>query len=158
MIAMADEDDIIAYVSSGHGTTYSGGETICLWDYSVGQNGEDGSFTDVELAAAFAPAVSEIFVFLDHCYSGGMNELMSNANGGNVYLTTTCTEDGYGYDVSTYANGAWTYWFLEAGLIGQGFTSMEACFDWAFANYPYDNKVIDSPQEFDGNPLEAFTL
>ncbi|MDF1537877.1 MAG: caspase family protein [Candidatus Thorarchaeota archaeon] len=156
MIALADADDIIVYASSGHGTTYSGGETICLWDYGVGQNGEDGSFTDVELAAAFEPAVSEVFIFLDHCYSGGMNEVMANANGANIYLTTTCTDSGYGYDVSTYSNGAWTYWFLEAGLVGQGFTSMELCFDWALSNYPYDRD--DTPQEFDGNPLEDFLL
>ena len=155
-INLADEDDIIVYASSGHGTTYSGGETICLWDYGVGQNGEDGSFTDVEMAAVFAPAVSEVFVFLDHCYSGGMNELMLNSNSANIYLTTTCTDDGYGYDVSTYSNGAWTYWFLEAGLVGQGFTTMEACFDWALANYPYDKG--DTPQEFDGDLLVNFTL
>ncbi|MFW9932402.1 MAG: caspase family protein, partial [Candidatus Thorarchaeota archaeon] len=155
-VGLADEDDIIVYASSGHGTTYSGGETICLWDYGVGQNGEDGSFKDVELAAAFEPAVSEVFIFLDHCYSGGMNEVMLNANSANIYLTTTCTDDGYGYDVSTYSNGAWTYWFLEAGLVGQGFTNMEQCFDWALSNYPYDKG--DTPQEFDGNTLELFTL
>jgi hypothetical protein len=155
-IALADEDDIIVYASSGHGTTYTGGETLCMWDYGVGQNGEDGSFRDVEMAAVFAPAVSQVFVFLDHCYSGGMNELMFNSNSANIYLTTTCTDDGYGYDVSTYSNGAWTYWFLEAGLVGQGFTTMEACFDWALSNYPYDKG--DTPQEFDGNPLLNFTL
>ncbi|MFW9920235.1 MAG: Ig-like domain-containing protein [Candidatus Thorarchaeota archaeon] len=155
-VGLADEDDIIVYASSGHGTTYSGGETICLWDYGVGQNGEDGSFKDVELAAAFEPAVSEVFIFLDHCYSGGMNEVMLNANSANIYLTTTCTDDGYGYDVSTYSNGAWTYWFLEAGLVGQGFTNMEQCFDWALSNYPYDKG--DTPQEFDGNIFELFTL
>jgi hypothetical protein len=155
-IALADEDDIIVYASSGHGTTYTGGETICLWDYGVGQNGEDGSFRDVELAAVFAPAVAEVFIFLDHCYSGGMNEVMYNSNGANVYLTTTCTDSGYGYDVSTYSNGAWTYWFLEAGLVGQGFTTMEQCYAWASANYPYDK--ADAPQQFDGSPLEDFTL
>ncbi len=155
-VGLADDDDIIVYASSGHGTTYSGGETICLWDYGVGQNGEDGSFKDVELAAAFAPAVAEVFIFLDHCYSGGMNEVMLNANSANIYMTTTCTDDGYGYDVSTYSNGAWTYWFLEAGLVGQGFTNMEQCFDWALSNYPYDRG--DTPQEFDGNLSELFTL
>lgn len=155
-INLADDDDIIVLASSGHGATYSGGETICLYDFGAGQNGEDGSFTDVEMAAVFAPAVSEVFVFLDHCYAGGMNELMSNANGANIYMATTCTDDGYGWDVPTYSNGAWTYWFLEAGLVGQGFTTMEACFDWASANYPYDGG--DTPQEFDGDIFVSFTL
>ncbi len=155
-IALADEDDIIVFASSGHGTTYTGGETICMWDYASGENGEDGSFTDVEMASVFEPAVSKVFIFLDHCYSGGMNEVMSNANAANFYLTTTCTDSGYGYDNSQYQNGAWTYWFLEAGLVGQGFTTMEQCFDWALSNYPYGG--ADTPQEFDGNLAVDFTL
>ncbi len=155
-IAQADEDDIIVFASSGHGTTYSGGETICMWDYGVGSDGEDGSFTDVEMAQVFEPAVSKVFIFLDHCYSGGMNEVMSDTNAANFYLTTTCTDSGYGYDEPTYQNGAWTYWFLEAGLVGQGFTTMEQCYDWALSNYPYGG--ADTPQEFDGNLAEYFTL
>ncbi len=155
-IALADEDDILVYASSGHGTTYSGGETICCWDYGAGQDGEDGSFTDVEMADVFAPAVCNIFIFLDHCYSGGMNEVMYNSNSAKIYLTTTCTATGYGYDEPTYQNGAWTYWFLEAGLVGQGFTTMEDCFAWAVAQYPYGG--ADTPQEFDGNPSVPFTL
>ncbi len=155
-IAQADEDDIIVFASSGHGTTYSGGETICCWDYGVGENGEDGSFTDVEMASVFAPAVCEVFIFLDHCYSGGMNEVMSNSNAGKFYMTTTCTDSGYGYDVPEYSNGAWTYWFLEAGLVGQGFTNMEDCFSWALSNYPYGG--ADTPQEFDGDLTTFFTL
>ncbi|MHA2014664.1 MAG: caspase family protein [Candidatus Thorarchaeota archaeon] len=155
-ISIADEDDIIVFASSGHGTTYTGGETICCWDYGVGQDGEDGSFTDVEMASVLAPAVCKVFIFLDHCYSGGMNEVMSNDNSANIYMTTTCTDSGYGYDEPTYENGAWTYWFLEAGLVGQGFTTMEACFDWAVAQYPYGG--ADTPQEFDGNLAVDFTL
>jgi len=155
-VALADEDDIIVFASSGHGTTYTGGQTICCWDYAAGQNGEDGSFKDVEMAAIFEPAASDVFIFLDHCYAGGMDEVMSNANAINIYLTTTCTDTGYGYDVPAYANGAWTYWFLEAGLVGQGFTTMEDCFVWSLANYPYGG--ASTPQEFDGNPTAYFTL
>jgi len=38
-----------------------------------------------------------------------------------------------------YQNGAWTYWFLERGLVhgdsNQG--DMEGNFQWALSNYPY---------------------
>jgi len=164
MIAQADEDDIIVFASSGHGTytTFGTGrnryykQALCMWDTSAGQNGEDGLLYDDELAAIMAAAVSHVFIFLDHCFSGGMDEVMANANANLIYMTTTCTDSGYGYDVPEYENGAWTYWFLEAGLVGQGFTDMESCYDWASAQYPYTG--ADAPQEFDGDPATPFTL
>jgi hypothetical protein len=163
MIATADADDIIVFASSGHGTYFkiSGrlrGQTLCMWDYSAGENGQDGSFKDTELAPIMAAATCKSFVFLDHCYSGGMNEMMNNANKALIYLTTTCTDKGYGYDDASHLNGAWTYYFLEYGLIGHfgGSASMEAVFDYALAAYPYDN--YDTPQEFDGNTAAFFYL
>ncbi len=168
MISKADADDIIVYASSGHGTEIKNGvgryatysQALCMWDCSAGEDGEDGLLYDTELADIFAAAVSRTFIFLDHCYSGGMDEVMDNANSALIYMTTTCTDDGYGYDDSTHQNGAWTYWFLEAGLIdhfgSDPNTTMEEAFDWALAQYPYDGG--DTPQEFDGNPAEPFTL
>jgi len=164
MITQADADDIIVFASSGHGTytTFGTGrnryykQALCMWDTSAGQNGEDGLLYDDELAAIVAAAVSRVFIFLDHCFSGGMDEVMDNANANLIYMTTTCTDTGYGYDVPEYENGAWTYWFLEAGLEGQGFTDMESCYAWASAQYPYGGD--DAPQEFDGNPATPFTL
>lgn len=156
MVAVADGDDIIAFVSSGHGTTISGSQVLCMWDANAGENGEDGFITDIELKNLFAPAMAKIFIFLDHCNSGGMDEIMSNANAANVYMTTTCGPRGYGYDVPQYQNGKWTYWFLEQGLVGQGFTTMESCFTWAFAQY--NARGQDAPMQFDGNTSVSFTL
>ncbi|MEM3396164.1 MAG: caspase family protein [Thermoplasmata archaeon] len=156
MVAAADGDDIIAFVSSGHGTTISGMQVLCMWDMNAGENGEDGVITDIELKNLFASAVAKVFIFLDHCNSGGMNEIMSNSNAANVYMTTTCGPRGYGYDVPEYQNGKWTYWFLEKGLIGQGFTTMESCFSWAYTQY--NARGQDAPMQFDGNTAVNFTL
>ncbi|MCF2143097.1 MAG: caspase family protein [Candidatus Heimdallarchaeota archaeon] len=163
-LSIADADDIFVYASSGHGTYDRKGrsvsETLCMWDYAEGENGEDGSLHDVELSALFENAVCKWFIFLDHCYSGGMNEVMDNANAANGYLTTTCTEKGYGYDMSEYENGAWTYFFLEYSWIGHYdgsmAISMEDIFAYALANYPYGGN--DTPQEFDGDTSNPFYL
>ncbi len=168
MISNADADDIIVFASSGHGTEIKNGhgrtatynQALCMWDTSAGEDGEDGLLYDTELASIFAASKSKTFIFLDHCYSGGMNEVMDNSNSALIYMTTTCTDDGYGYDDSTHQNGAWTYWFLEAGLENHfgsdPNTTMEEAYDWALSQYPYGGG--DTPQEFDGNPAEPFTL
>jgi len=122
-----------------------------MWDAFAGEDGEDGLITDIELKNLFAPAVAKIFIFLDHCNSGGMNEIMSNSNAANIYITTTCGPRGYGYDVPQYQNGKWTYWFLEKGLVELGFTTMESCFSWAYAQYNASGQ--DAPRQFDGNTL-----
>ncbi|UJG40538.1 MAG: hypothetical protein K9W45_11965 [Candidatus Heimdallarchaeum aukensis] len=157
MVASADSDDVIAFISSGHGSGNGRGSSyLCMWDCSSGENGEDGNLYDTELAAILDNAVADrIFVFLDHCYSGGFgDDLMNMPNSEHVYLTTTCTERGYGYDDSEHQNGMWTYYFLEYTLIGHFngdvTTPMEDVFDYAFANYP-KNHGVDAPQEFDGN-------
>ena len=81
---------------------------------------------------------------------------MSNSD--SVYCSVTCTEDGYGYDQPTYLNGAWTYWFLEAGLISNfgGTTNLEACHAWADGQYNPGGG--DEPMEFDGNTGADFYL
>jgi hypothetical protein len=147
MIAMATADDQIAFVTSGHGTL-SGKDHLllysdCFVSESTGDGYVGGVVPDFDLAAWFANAPCATFIFVDHCNSGGLNEAVHDG----IYMTTTCGPRGYGYDVPAYENGAWTYWFLEAGLVGQGFTTAEDCFDWASANYPYGGK--DAPCEFD---------
>ncbi len=162
MVQNADADDIIAYISSGHGSGDGNGNSyLCMWDCSSGEDGEDGNLYDTELAELFAPATANVFIFLDHCYSGGMDEVVTqNSNGDKVFLTTTCTANGYGYDDSDHQNGAWTYWFLEAGLIGHfnsdPNTSMEDAFAWAVSQYPHSGG--DTPQKFDGNTSQYFYL
>jgi len=165
MVSGADTEDEIAFITSGHGGSGDGGggsSYLCMWDCNSGEAGEDGNLYDTEFAAIISPATAgEIFILVDHCYSGGLiPEIQALSNSANVYMTTTCTEDGYGWDDGAHFNGAWTYYFLEYGLINHfgsnPATYMEDCFTYALANYPYSGG--DTPQQFDGNAAVGFTL
>jgi hypothetical protein len=156
MISLADDDDEIYFITSGHGSGDGNWNSLlCMWDCSSGESGEDGSFYDYELAAIIGTAVAEkIFIFIDHCYSGGMgDDLMDCGNAANILVATTCTEDGYGWDDSTSQNGMWTHWFLEQSWIdhyGSDISvSLEDVFQYAHDNYPKSGG--DEPQLFDGN-------
>jgi hypothetical protein len=160
-----DTGDVVNFLTSGHGSGDGRGSSfLCAWDCNSGESGYDGSFYDTEIddyINAIASKGALVHVFIDHCYSGGIGpELMAIGYAGNVYCTTTCSDSGYGYDDSAHQNGMWTYWFLEAGLIGQfgssASTTMEACFDWASANYNHSGG--DAPMEFDGSSSSSFTL
>ena len=162
-LAGADADDEIAFITSGHGSgDGSGSSYLCMWDCNSGEDGEDGNLYDTELAAIVGTwSAAKIFIFVDHCFSGGLiPEIQALSNSDRIYMTTTCTDNGYGYDDSTHQNGAWTYHFLEYGLINHfgsdPNTLMEDCFDYALAAYPYSGG--DTPQEFDGNTAVGFTL
>jgi len=157
VLAVADADDIVVYASSGHGTEIKVGrgrtatyvQAICAWDTSSGENGEDGLLRDSEFATMWASANTNVFIFLDHCFSGGMNELFNNANAACFYMTTTCTADGYGYDVPTFLNGMWTYYYLERTLIGMGYTNLHDAFVVAHADAVADGyDGVDEPMEF----------
>ncbi|MFX1513321.1 MAG: Ig-like domain-containing protein, partial [Promethearchaeota archaeon] len=69
MISLADSDDEIFFLTSGHGTGDDYGNSIlCMWDYGSGEGGEDGALRDYELASIFSSAnAKNIFIFLDHC-------------------------------------------------------------------------------------------
>jgi hypothetical protein len=162
-LAGADADDEVAFITSGHGSgTGTGSSYLCMWDSGSGENGENGNLYDTELDDKVATWVAaKIFIFVDHCYSGGLiPEIQALSNHANVYMTTTCTQNGYGYDDSSHSNGAWTYYFLQYGLINHfgssTSTTMEACFDYSLAAYPYSGG--DTPQEYDGNTSVGFTL
>ncbi len=163
MVANTDPDDEIAFVTSGHGG-YSrsiDASYLCMWDSTLYDF--SGDITDDELAAIFDSATAgRVFIFLDHCNSGGFGEeIMGMPNSASVYLTTTCTEKGYGYDDPEHENGMWTWWFLaytlEQYYNSDPYTAMEDAFDYAFANYPR-NKGNDAPQEYDGDISADFTL
>jgi len=163
MVNLADDNDIIAFTTSGHGSGNGYGSSyICAWDCGSGESGQDGNFYDTELEAILDGAIAErIFVFIDHCYSGGFGpELMSMPNKARVYLTTTCTDDGYGYDDPSHNNGAWTYYFLEYAWInhygGSASVSMETVFDYAHAAYPHSGG--DDSEEYDGNTGSSFYM
>jgi len=156
LAAHAKAGDIVCFITSGHGSGDGNGESyLCMYDCS----GSVGCYYDHELAADIALFASgvNIFVFIDHCYSGGMGpELMSLSNKAYIYCTTTCTADGYGYDDSSHQNGAWTYEFLEKYLVGHPTWSMESTYDSASATYPHTGG--DACMEFDGNTASYFYL
>jgi len=160
-VALLTSNDYFVYTTSGHGDgDGSGSSYLCQWDCS----GSAGCYYDTEVQADFIPCVAERqFVFIDHCFAGGMGpELMVMPNSLNVYVGTTCTEDGYGWDDGAHLNGMWTYWFWEAGWDGQfgqnPATPMEDVWAWAAANYPYQPPSGDAPMEFDGDPGTDFIL
>lgn len=166
MISLASSTDILVFTTSGHGSGDGAGSSyLCMWDSGSGESGEDGNLYDTELAAIFANSPAKHnFIFIDHCYSGGMGpELLTNANGNTIYCTTTCTENGYGYDDGPSYNGLYTNWFLNKGLRNGesgngGNQNMEANFDWVSANYPYQPPSGDAPMEFDGDTSNLFYL
>jgi hypothetical protein len=163
--ANADGDDTVVFATSGHGSgDGSGSSFLCAWDCNSGESGYDGSFYDTEVdnyVQNIAVLGAKVLFFIDHCYSGGMGpEILAIGAAANTLTLTTCTEDGYGWDDPTHQNGMWTYWFLEAGLIGHfgssTTTTMEEAFQWAHDNYPKSGG--DEPQKFDGAPSTAFLL
>jgi hypothetical protein len=154
LAAHAVAGDTVAYVTSGHGSGDGAGSSyLCMYDCS----GSAGCYYDTEIKAdlgLFATGV-KIFFFIDHCYSGGIGpEIMALGNKANIWMTTTCTANGYGYDYPTGSNGAWTYYFLELNLKNSPSASMESTFTAAAANYPYT--AGDAPMQFDGNTGSAF--
>jgi hypothetical protein len=160
VLAQADGDDIFVFMSSGHGYKEKQLHMLEMWDSMDGQDGEDGTIYDFEFKDMFAPAVCRWFIQLDHCYSGGMDEVMSNPNADKGYMATTCSDKGWGYDEPDFENGAWNYFFLEYSWqshFGGSFdVSMEDVFAYALASYPYGGG--STPQEFDGNLASPFFL
>jgi hypothetical protein len=156
LAAHAVSGNQVVFVTSGHGSgTGTGSSYLCMYDCS----GSAGCYYDTELATDFGQFASgvKIFIFVDHCYSGGLGpEIMALSINDYIYMTTTCTQNGYGYDDSTHKNGAWTYYFLENYLVGHSTASMETCFDNASAVYPYSGG--DAPMEFDGLTSSSFYL
>ena len=142
----AQAGDEVLFITSGHGSGDGNGNSyLCMYDCS----GSSGCYYDYELAAdigGFGLDVN-IMVFIDHCYSGGMGPELMNLNQ-KIYCTTTCTEDGYGYDDPTHQNGAWTYEFLEKYWVGSPTSSAESIYDQASASYPHSGG--DACMEFDG--------
>jgi hypothetical protein len=160
LAAHAVAGDTVVFVTSGHGSGDGNGESyLCMWDCS----GSAGCYYDHELAAdigLFAAGVN-VFILIDHCYSGGMGpELMALGNKAYIYCTTTCTADGYGYDDSAHSNGAWTYEFLEKTWIGfyggAVHTAMETIYTKAASTYPHTGG--DACMAFDGNTGASFYL
>jgi hypothetical protein len=146
LAAHAQAGDEVLFITSGHGSGDGHGSSfLCMWDCS----GSVGCYYDTELQADFSQFASgvNVMVFVDHCYSGGLGpELL--ASHGTIYITTTCTEDGYGWDDGSHQNGAWTYEYLEKYWVLHPTWSAEQVFDSASATYPHTGG--DAAMEFDG--------
>jgi hypothetical protein len=155
--------DEITFMTSGHGSGDGAGESyLCAWDCSSGESGEDGNFYDHEISAILQNALAtKIFIFIDHCYSGGLGpEIMAMGNKAKVWMTTTCTANGYGYDEPSSSNGAWTNQFVHVTLQqhfgSSASTTMEAAFTYAASGYSHTGG--DAPMQFDGNTSASFTI
>ncbi|MCF2138068.1 MAG: caspase family protein [Candidatus Thorarchaeota archaeon] len=158
-LAHADGDDQVAFITSGHGSGNGKGSSyLCMWDCK----NSNGKLYDTELASIVKTWVAaKTFIFVDHCYSGGLiPEIRALAGSARVFMTTTCTDHGYGWDDGTHHNGAWTYYFLEYGLVNHygsnPNTLMESCFSYAKSHYPHTG--ADTPQKFDGDIYHGFRL
>ncbi|MBN1329866.1 MAG: caspase family protein [Candidatus Heimdallarchaeota archaeon] len=160
LATVAVSGDTVCFITSGHGSgTGTGSSYLCMYDCS----GSAGCYYDTEIKADFdnfALGV-KIFIFIDHCYSGGIGpELMAMPNSAYVFCTTTCTANGYGYDDSSHQNGAWTYYYLQHTWInyygGSSSIAHETIFSYADNVYPYTGG--DNPMKFDGNTASSFYL
>ena len=151
--AQTGADGTLVLVFSGHGTNASPGDAHAYCCYDAGSTSNTGYLTGTELQGLLSGYNGKLFVFFDSCFSGGMSQSVTSTK---RYMTTTCTGSGYGYDESSYSNGAWTYWYLQRGLVGQSFTTAEQAFNWASANYPYGGN--DAPQQFDEDTGTPFSL
>jgi len=160
LYSVAVSGNTVCFITSGHGSGDGAGESyLCMYDCS----GSTGCYYDHEVADdldGFATGV-KIFVFIDHCFSGGIGpELMAMSNSLYVFCTTTCTANGYGYDDSSHLNGAWTYYYLQYTWInyygGGSAIAHETIFTYADSVYPYTGG--DNPMKFDGNTGSSFYL
>lgn len=155
----AQPGDDVVITTSGHGGAdetsgwyYDGGDEfntvtffLCMWDAFYY---EDEFVSDIDL---FTAGVS-VTIVIDHCHSGGIESPITSLDTySDVLVLTTCSGNGYGYDVSAHSNGKFTYWMLEA--FAAGMVSWEDSFNWLMNDgryLPVDN-AGDNPQIFDGN-------
>lgn len=115
------DGDRLVFVTSSHGSGNGKGDShLCLLaDVSSSIPHEaQGEYWDTELAADLgAPEnVGMNFLCFDACFSGGLiDELIDSVK--NVCGTSTCTANGYGYDMASLKHGAWTSEFLCRNLM-----------------------------------------
>jgi PKD repeat protein len=162
IVNLFDSNDELVIIFSGRGGRDGlGNSYFSAWDSPAGVDGQDGDLWDYELADILKDTPAKVFVFFDASKSGGMiDDLAGMPNASNIYATSTCQADGNRIELHDVGNGAWTYFFLEDGLVNHfgsnPATTMEECFIWADSNYNPGGD--DEPVEFDGNVGEGFKL
>ncbi|NHK32824.1 MAG: hypothetical protein FK730_15850 [Asgard group archaeon] len=152
--------DCVCFIFSGHGGTSSGEQYLQMY--------YGGKYKETEIEDDFEDFETgvDLFFFFDSCNSGGIiSSLNDMPNEDYIYVATTCTEDGFGYDYPAQSNGRWTYFFLEYSWIDQhdGLTtaSMETVFSDGYDEYldVFPNlDDDDKPQEYDGDGSLSFYL
>ena len=146
-VAKCQANDQLVFVDSSHGDSdnlKAGNSFICCLDFNFTANGK---YSDVEFAADLKPAINKganCIVFLDSCRSGGFMDNMTAMSSTKTCVLTTCKQDGYGYDVSAYKHGAWTYYLLCQTLMKQSCKNLTDAFYKASSVYPYGGS--DQPQ------------
>ena len=159
LVYRADADDIIAFVFSGHGGATESGHIgyICAWDYSAGENGEDGRMTEYEIRDIIKLAGARVFLFFDSCYSGYVDAPIDSTNGKNIMILTA----GYGLEYPLYSKerGSWTYFFLETSQNNPS-QAVEALFKIAKDKYNayYALQSGAGPVMHDGDITKNFYL
>lgn len=147
----------VAFVTSGHGSGNGTGDShLCMYNIPRG----DEKYTDKELLSDIKAASrnTKIFVFIDHCYSGGMLDDLADLP--NVFATSTCSDRGYGYDDYRSKSGAYTNQFLTKGLKGifkDGKTPLRHVFNWSRVKYKH-KAAKDTPQMMCGSNMTSFVL
>ena len=143
IVDIADENDIIVFVFSGHGGE-SYGDNFLLTYYSSFPYFSDVCIYDYELKHKLDDAIAErIFVIFDACHSGGFgSSLMDMENSDNVYLTTPCSDDGFAYGswISCFLGITWMYHYNSNPTI-----PMEKIFYYANLYYNPTNPDDELP-------------
>ena len=160
ILQQAKVNDTVVFITSGHGSGDGKGNSyLCM--YGCNPDQEIDCYTDKELLADIksSPNKPKIVIFIDHCFSGGMLDELKDIP--NVACLTTCTQNGYGYDNAQQQNGAWTYCYLQKGLIEQfkGQGPVQKVFEWSQKAYPTvsgNTDAGDQPQMINNLGPEFF--
>lgn len=153
--------DTVVLTTAGHGHGDGCGNSfICF--YECNPNRDTDCYHDYELVQDLKlkkPGV-KVFLFFDNCFSGGFLDELKNIP--EVTALTAATDHGYGYDYAEGNNGAWTYSFLECGLLRQfgGQAPISKAYQWASENFPKitgKTSEGDQPQMINNNG-EDFSL
>lgn len=142
MVANADSNDRVAFISSGHAMPGDdlNEAALVMHDYGTPEGGMDGLYWDTELTADFRDCVAaQTFIFIDTCLADAMGEVFSSPRSGHVMMvaSTMGTPDSDSWDYPQYTHGAWTYFYLIQGIKGAGHDTFNLAqvFDWAKAQY-----------------------
>jgi hypothetical protein len=142
LTSMQDGADHIAFMSSGHGSGDGlGASFLCTW--------EGGKYHDTELRDDLRSFNGTKIIILDHCMSGGMDEVKELPN---MFLSTTCAAGGFGYDMPQFANGAFTYAWTQAIPTVPSTTPLVDIFKIVEANYSMGARVCDRPMSVCTSP------